>query len=377
MTARQLYRKQSDGSWTSPGRLPGYSGFVAFDLSDVFAGAVVPYDPEFESGGAGRYPVGSRIPRASCTRVDVDTFTPTAGQEYSGLDIYCRVFAPATVSDGAFWMHDCYVTPTFTSAQRPTATKPMVGGHNLDFGGALFEWVTLGGAAASTSVWQNCIEGGNWTARYCALSRGVDALKMNTVGNGVAEGCRISHGHYNAYWNDSTGLVRSANFTDFGGTAWNIGEINDGHSDGQVHADGAQTGSGTGWKIRGCRIGGSRYDALAATNMDPTVSADYARIQGYDADASFANSAIIANSDGTTHVGLLVEYCLLEEGAATINLPWRTEDDGSGVTIKDTLIVPNSHGFQIYRQTVTGSNAATITNVLKTTDRSAASINTY
>lgn len=367
----------SDNIWHARGGRVRYPGYVAFDFGDVFAGTVVPYDPLWESGGAGRYPVGSRIPKAACTPVGTANtpYVIADGAELSGLDIIGSCITTATSSD-QFHLSDFYFTPTFTTM--PTTDRAMMFGHNLDFGGSLIEWGTIGGPSANVSSWQNCVDGGNYHLKYCALSRGVDGLHMNSIGNGVVEGCVVSHGHYYAWWNDAGGAVRTSNFTDFGGTARVIGEVSDGHSDGMLHSDGSQTAGWTGWVIRGTRIStGTRFNNSNPSNLDPTVSADYALINNYDADPTFMNAAIIANMDGVHAIGMLVEYSLLAEGGATINLPWRAEDNGAGVTIKDTLVVPNAHGFQVYKQTSTGSAAQTVTNVLRTDNGAAVTVTAY
>jgi hypothetical protein len=190
--------------------------FVAFAFSDVFAGTVVPYDPVWESAPVGGKPVGCRIPQLACTRVGTANtpYVIANGAQLSGLDIIGSCITTANPTD-QFHLTDFYFTPTFTTM--PTTDRAMMFGKNLDFGGSLIEWGTIGGPAASVSSWQNCVDGGNYTIRYCALSRGVDGLHMNAVGNGKVYGCRISHGHYYSWWNTATGAPRSANFTDADG----------------------------------------------------------------------------------------------------------------------------------------------------------------
>jgi hypothetical protein len=377
----QAYKLPAGSAQGVGGRLI-YEGFVPFVFADVFTQDVIPYDPDWEdpSGYAdvNKYrPVGCRVADADLEVINTPNvpYVIADGAEIRNKKIFASQITTANDTD-QFLMEDVKFIPTFTTM--PTANRAMIRGHNNNLGGSVIRWCSIGGPSANVSSWQNCVDGGNYLFEYCALSRGVDAFHMDLVGNGKAHGCVASHGHNYWWWNAGTNAVRTANFTDADGIARVIGEVSDGHSDGSLHSDAAQTAGWTGWEFDGSRLGMSpRWDNNNPVHLDPTVAADLLKIKGYDGDPTFLNASIIFNMDGVHKLGALVKHCLLAEGAATLNLPWRTEDNGDGVTIQDSLIVPNAHGYQIYKQTVTGSAAQTVTNVLRSDTRAPASIQGY
>ena len=135
-----------------------------------------------EPGGAN---VGPRVP---LTRYDGD-ITIQAGQVVSGLDIYGRVtFAGAGV------LRDCVVRG-WRSDQYAALTSPVgiVSGKSFDLKGGLIEWCRID-ATGRESLWANGISGGNYTARYCEITRVNDGISGVQVGNATVECCRIWNG---------------------------------------------------------------------------------------------------------------------------------------------------------------------------------------
>lgn len=205
-------------------------------------------------------------------------------------------------------------------------------------------------------MWKDCIDGGNYTVRYSELLRGIDGMGGNLTGNATMEMCRIYHGHYGAWWNDSTGAKRTATFNDWFGNTYTAPFPS--HASGDSHADGAQLQGNTGWVIRGCNIGGAR-SSTSTTNLDPTIQADYNIVNGLDTDVGFSNSAIILNAISANPLGVLIEKNWLEGGTARLNMSIAGSDTCGGVSVLNNRFIRGSGGFYIYAQT---GNTATFTS---------------
>jgi hypothetical protein len=354
--------------WVSPdGSDPTSDSGNAVAVNDVwFRGSLsappAPFTP-FEAGTvqpSGLLDAGTRNvgPRLDALQIHEGDINLTSGMVLQGLDIHGRVTTATSTFATPPIVRDCIIR----GKPGATSQRAMAVGHSYDFGGTLFEWCRFDGTGTE-SLWQDCINGGNYTLRYCELMRGVDGLGMNTVGNATVEACRIYRGHYASYWSDAAGASRTATFTDFGGHV--IPAPFPVHASGDVHSDGAQIQGWSGWVIRGCYIGGQRAVDASHTNLDPTVQADYEIVQALDADAGFANSAIIVNATGLAGqtTGALIEKNWLEGGAARINLSTKGSDLLAGVTVRDNRFIrstwPGSPGFYLYVQS---GHAATLSN---------------
>lgn len=352
----------SDNAWDGVGRTRPVQvvGFPTFTDLDVFNGVAIPTG----SLDSGTQNVGCRIPRAQLTTVAGD-HVGANGVTYRGLLIQGQVTTAAS-TDQAFYV-DCVIL----GKNRPTSKQAMAVGHNYDFGGTTFTYCTFD-ATGRESMWQDCINGGNWTLNYCELMRGVDGLGGNTVGNGVAYCCRVYHGFYQSWWDDVAGAPRTASYTDFGGTTYNPPFPT--QSTGDVHGDGGQFQGYTGWSVKGCYIGGSHYVTSPTSHLDPTVSADYTIIQGISADASYPNSGVILNALSAHPLGALIEHNVFQGGAARVSISTNGADTASGVIVRNNLFVRDSYGYQINAQT---GHAATLSNNLYTDDRTAVPVHLF
>ena len=272
--------------------------------------------------------VGCRIDVSSLTTVSGD-LTVSPGTTYEGLDIYGRVTG---TGDASTVIRDCIIRgQSHTTSQSWSAR----GGGSGTFGGALFEWCTFD-QRGRESAFANTFEGGGFTARYCDIMRTVDGAEINAVGGAVWQMCRFSHGVYFSWWNDGTGAVRTASFTDYGGT-YHASPF-PAQSSGDAHSDGIQAMGWTGNVIQGCSIGAARpYTSAQTTHIDPTVAADYAIMAAMDSDAGFANAAVMVNGNAANPHGLLIELNWLAGGTATVNLAPSGSDLLAGVTVRNNI----------------------------------------
>lgn len=313
------------------------------------------------SRDAGVRNVGPRMEDSALTVYNGD-ITLTTNQVLTGMYINGKVTCAAGTTGAV--VRDCVIRGVpGTTSQSATAVGP-----SYNFRGTVFEWCRFD-ATGTESLWQDCIDGGNYTVRYSELLRGVDGMGANIVGNATMETSRIYHGKYASWWNDSTGTKRTATFTDYGGNT--VSTPFTAHASGDTHSDGAQIQGYSGWVIRGCNIGAPRSVANTP-NLDPTLAGDYAIVTSLDDDASFANAAIIINANSTNPVGALIESNWLDGGTAKLNLATAGTDLLAGVTVRNNRFGRGT-GFTIYAQnghqaTLTGNvfddndSPATVTN---------------
>jgi len=341
MPIGQYYRKGNDGVWRSPGRAPLEPAFVAFT-----PGTVKPLG-ELDSALGARN-VGPR-PGVTLTPYYGD-FVLTSGQEVSGLDIHGMLTTSGSLASPAY-VHDCIIRGNNTIN---IGGSGMAVGHNYTLSGTVFEWCRFD-ATGNENAFLDGVSGGGFTVRYCEISRGVDGIHL-TQGNVTAEACRIYHGYYFSWWDDSAGAVRTTSFTDYGGKTWNPPFPS--QASGDVHGDGIQIAGSSGNIIRGCYIGGERGSSVTA-NIDPTVQSDYNAMIAYDAAAGFKNAAIIVNALQSNPIGALIEKNWLHGGSARLNLSTNGTDLLAGLTIQDNRFIRSTYGYYIYAKT---GNAATITN---------------
>jgi hypothetical protein len=317
---------------------------------DVGSGVVLP------SGASAERNVGVRM--SSLTRYDGD-YVLSSGEQVSGLDIHGRVTTSGPLA-AAPKVTDCIVR----GVGGATSQSGMVLGHSFDMSGTVFEWCTFD-ATGNESPWLDGLSGGNFTVRYSEILRGVDGIHL-TQGNVTAECCRIYHGHYWAFWDDTANAKRTASFTDYAGRLWTPPFPS--RSSGDVHSDGIQIAGSSGNVIRGCYIGGEDPIGLDTSNLDPTKSADYAAIQAYDQAVGYKNSALIVNALASNPIGALVEKNWFHGGAARVNLSTNGTDLLAGLTLRDNRFVRSSYGFYLYAQI---GNAATISGNVYDDDGSA------
>src|SRR5665213_761068 len=331
------------------------TGFYAFA-----PGAVKPIG----AGDSGTRNVGPRIAEASLTIYNGDiTLTPSSN--ISGLDIYGTVTGRGgTVTDCIIRGHD-----------KPVSQDAMATGQSFDFGGATFEWCRFDGTGRE-STWNDCIDGGNYTARYCEFTRGVDGIGADAVGNANIECCRIYNGYYTSWWDDTNGVVRTTSYTDFGGTTFNPPFLS--QVSGDTHSDGMQIQGQSGWIVRGCYIGGVRGSAAVNSQLDPTVAGDYATIQALNNGGDFVNTAIIINAIAVSPVGALIELNWLEGGNARLNMSTAGTDLLQGVTVQNNRFIRSTWGggggFYIYAY---ANYQATLSNNVYDDDGTAVPIVTH
>lgn len=267
---------------------------------------------------------------------DGDYVLTQPGQVVTGLDIRGRLYVTATATNCV--VRDCIIR----GADRPTSDNAIVLGDSLNMRNLLIEWSRLDGEGRE-SVWNEGIRGGNWTLRYSEIRRVVDGLSMVTLGNGVAECCRVSNGVYGA-WLDSSNGVPYPNMPS--------------QADRTTHSDACQIHQYSGWVIRGCYLGGastglSTTEKLA--NRDPQVPEQKAIIDQIDACTDY-NNACVQIGVATPGVGALIEKNWFSGGNARINLATKASvgDRLAGVTIRDNRFIrstwPNP-GFYIYART--------------------------
>jgi len=323
-------------------------GFYAFT-----PGTVKPLGYKDELLGAGTRNVGPRIDPATLT-VHVGDYVLSSGEEVSGLDIHGSITTAAALATPAY-VHDCIVRGN----PGTTSQAGIVLGHNFSMSGTVFEWCRFD-ATGNETTWLDGLNGGGFTVRYSEILRGVDGIHL-TQGNVTAECCRIYNGHYEAFWNDSTGTVRSTTFTDFGGTVHTAPFV--AQSSGDTHSDGIQIAGSSGNIIRGCYIGGSRGSSVANTQIDPTVQADYNVMVALDNDLGYTNAAIIVNALSSNPIGALIEKNWLYGANARLNMSVNGSDTLSGLTVQNNRFIRSDYagspGYYIYAQT---GNTATLSN---------------
>lgn len=312
-------------------------------------GTVKPLGYIDEIDGLGAQNVGPR-PGITLTPYYGDLIL-TSGQEVSGLDIHGRVTTSAALTTPAY-VHDCIIRGNSTIDTGGTGTAI---GHNYNFSGTVFEWCRFD-ATGNENGFLDGLSGGNFTVRYSEILRGVDGIHL-TQGNVTAECCRIYHGYYFAWWDDGAGAVRTTSFTDYGGIQHD--PPFPGQSSGDVHSDGVQIAGSSGNIIRGCYIGGERGSSSTASQIDPTVQADYNIMVARDAAPDYVNAAIIVNALQSNPIGALIEKNWLHGGAARLNLSTNGTDLLNGLTVQDNRFIRSGYGFYIYKQT---GNTATLNN---------------
>jgi hypothetical protein len=320
-----LAARMAGGTLTSPGGIPDPpSNFVPFA-----AGTVRPnYAPK--DGGVSN--VGCRIPFSQLTQVGVpggnSQFILSAGMNVSGLLIWGEIFVT-----GKGTMTDCIGR----GANKPTTSSGIVRGSSRNLQGSLFQWCTFD-ATDRESPWQDGIAGGNYTARWCVITRSNDGLGASApLGGGVAECCRIVDGYYTGWFNTATGSYYPG--------------FPPAPSDYKTHGDGAQIQGYSGWIIRGCYIGGQPSDgwstAQQPANRDFKIPAQLAFQQLVDSGMDYANSGIICvNGQGAgAPIGALIELNWLAGGAAFVNLNGTLNGDTlAGVTVRNNRFIPDARG---------------------------------
>lgn len=363
MTEKQLwlYVKRS-GVWvTRAGEIfDPTTTWPRFEGPQVFSGATKPTG----SLDSGTRNVGPRMADSALSNYSGDIVLDGT-KKPKGLYITGRVSGR-----GLDTVTDCVIRGPAPASV--TTTDAMARGTSYNFGGALFEYCRFDGAGREHML-TNCVGGGGYTLRYCELLRGVDGVAMNNTGNATVEFCRIYHSFYTAYWNDATGAPRTTTYTDFGGKTW-VPPF-DVHDSGDLHGDGIQIQGYAGWKITGNYIGGTRGSSVFNSQLDPTVAADYAVIQAYDADPSFVNAALMVNANGTQAVGLLAEHNIFHGGNASVNLAVKGTDLLAGVTVRNNLFVRTSPSYG-YRILASATHKATLSNNLYNDTRTAVPVST-
>jgi hypothetical protein len=309
-----------------PDQIPGFYEFAAGTLKPL------------GYADSGTRNVGPRIDQAQLTVHNGD-ITLSPGMNISGLDIYGQVTGRGgTVTDCIIRGHD-----------KPASQEAMAVGQSYDFGGAVFTWCRFDGTGRESSF-MDCINGGNYTARYCEFTRGVDGIGANAVGNATIECCRIFNGYYTAWWDDSAGAKRTASYTDTLGVVHN--PPFPAQASGDVHTDGVQIQGQSGWVLRGNYIGGVRGSSALNVQLDPTVSADQAIITALDNGGDFVNSSLIINAIAATPVGAVVELNWLHGGNARLNMSTVSGDTLTGVTVRDNRFIRSTWagggGYYIY-----------------------------
>ena len=336
-----------------------YNGMTAFTrrlqsaaaasntFSEFTPGTVTPIGALDVSAGA-PLPVGATAVRNVGVRPGV-TLTPyfgnltlTSGQVVSGLDIHGYVTTAGSLG----------TPPTVTDCKirgvgGTTSDSGLVLGHSYDMSGTVFEWCDFD-ATGNESGWLNGLSGGNFTVKYSDITRVVDGIHL-TQGNVTALCCRMYDGYYESTWDTVANSNRTTTFTDFGGKVWTP-PFADQTASGDVHGDGVQVAGSSGNVIRGCYIGGANATGVGTTHLDPTVSADYAAIQTWDAAMCYKNSGIILNALSSNPIGALVELNWLQGGAACLNASTNGSDTGSGVTVQNNRFI-RSTGYHLYVQT--------------------------
>lgn len=295
-------------------------------------------------------------------------YTLVSGEIVSGLDVYGRFITAGALLVPAY-VSDCKARGIGTA----TSEVGIVFGHNDVMSGTVFEWCTFD-ATGNESFNLDGPNGGQFTVRYCEVARVVDGIHL-TLGSVTVEACRIYNNFYFSWWNTSTGAVRTATFTDHGGTTWNAPFPT--QSTGDTHCDGIQMAGSASNVIRGNYIGGPNLVGHASneTHLDPTDATGYASIQSWNQMLCFHNSAMILNASDGNHIGGLVEQNWLHGGAACANFGYANQlvDKGAGLTFQNNIIVRSgSTGFGVYVMTgwagaITGTtyddNGAAVTTV--------------
>lgn len=344
----------------------GTSGLPNRALSEFVEFAELAVEP------VGRYDTGTRNVGCRVDVADLEVYngdiTLTPGLIVQGVLLNGRFIG--TGSEDTL-VEDCICAgPTPGTSQNYSAR----GGGAGTFGGALFKWVTMDSTGREFPN-SSGFEGGGYTAQFCEIMRSVDGFIVNSSYPVDWDRSRVSHGHYFAWWNDVANAVRTATFTDYGGTVRTAPFP--AQSSGDTHGDGGQiarpSGSATPHKIHGCSIGhGPRpYTAAQTSNLDPTVAADYAIMAAMDADAGYNNSALIFNGYDAGHLNVLVQHNWLGGGTASVNLAPNGSDNLSGVSILDNIMDSNSGTYSILNG---AGSAATISGNVKRSDGSPASV---
>ncbi len=274
--------------------------------------------------------VGPRVDESALTVVNQD-ITLTASSDLKNLDIRGQLNGRGgRISDSII-------------RGRPNTKSeiPMVCGTSFNLGGAVLDHCRIDGTGNETGF-LDCLSGGNFTASYCDLLRGVDGGHFNAVGNGTIENSRISSCYYMAWWNDATNSLRTTSFTDIDGVVWTAPFP--AQSSGDVHADGIQIAGQSGWVIRGNYIGGKRGTAAAGGALDPTVRADKDIINALDQDQGFTTSCLMVNAVSTAPMGALIDRNWLYGGASRINMSTSGSDLLQGVTISNNRFIRSDWG---------------------------------
>ena len=334
-------------------RRPGFSPLAAATSFVAFEPKTVKPLSRFDSA-EGERNVGYRAALASDLEVVTSDISLTGGSHIEGVDLRGKLTggSPTAV------VRDSLIRGPIGSSSNTWAAR---GGGSGTFQGALFEWVTFD-LTGRESAFTNVLEGGGFVAQYCEVLRGVDGHQNNALGAFEWYASRFAAGNYFAWWNKVANAVRTATFTDFGGTVRSAPFPS--QSSGDVHADGLQIIMGGPHKVVGCNIGAPRpYTAAQTNHLDPTVEADYLIMQAMNATLGFANTAIIFNTTGSNPITCDVDGNWVGGGTATINVGAANGSENfSGVTIRNNRFYRQPAGVGIYPILVGAGASPTITN---------------